>query len=376
MWNTTSVIIIFRVRTVADKPKTMIPTEAETSNTPAGKKSSKFQLCVIEGDGIGHEVIPAAVEVLASTGFMFDINPASAGWDTFTQRGTALPDQTLDLARASDAVLFGAVSSPSHKVAGYTSPIVEMRRRLHLFANLRPNHSWPIASSRPGIDLLIVRENSEGLYVRRESSDGVTAVAERIITKAASERIAHVAFNWAQRRQRHLTVVHKANVLPETCGLFRSSVMGIAVNYPDVTVDEMLVDAMALRLVTNPERFDVIVTTNLFGDILSDEAAGLVGGLGLAPSANLGAELSPALFEPVHGSAPDIAGKGIANPIAAILAIAMLLDHNTEPERAARVRTAVTEILQNGPHSPDLGGTATTQEITTEIINMVKSMGI
>ncbi|TFG72089.1 MAG: isocitrate/isopropylmalate dehydrogenase family protein [Anaerolineales bacterium] len=346
---------------------------AVASSAGTQKDSSRFQLCVIEGDGIGHEVIPAAVEVLAATGFVFDVNPASAGWDTFTRHGTALPDQTLDMARDSDAVLFGAVSSPSHKVAGYTSPIVEMRRRLNLFANLRPTHSWPIQNSRPGIDLLIVRENSEGLYVRRESSDGKTAVAERIITQAASERIAHVAFRWAQQRQRHLTIVHKANVLPETCGLFRLTALGVAGSYPDVTVDEMLVDAMALRLVTNPERFDVIVTTNLFGDILSDEAAGLVGGLGLAPSANVGIGLSPALFEPVHGSAPDIAGKGLANPIAAFLAVAMLLDHNAEPERAGLVRDAVTKIMRNGPHSPDLGGTATTQQITIEIINMVKS---
>ncbi len=337
------------------------------------KQSTKFRLCVIEGDGIGREVIPAAVEVLAATGFDFDVIHACAGWDTFLKRGTALPDTTLELARESDAVLFGAVSSPSHKVSGYNSPIVEMRRRLDLFANLRPTHSWPIPSSRPGIDLLIVRENSEGLYVRRESSDGKTAVAERIITQQASARIAHVAYRWAQRRRRHLTIVHKANVLPETCGLFRHTVLEVAENYPEVIVDEMLVDAMALRLVTHPERFDVIVAANMFGDILSDEAAGLVGGLGLAPSANVGTGCSPALFEPVHGSAPDIAGRGIANPIAAFLAVAMLLEHNAESEPAAVLRKAISGVMLNGPHSPDLGGTAQTHEITTEIINMVKS---
>lgn len=358
---------------MADNPKTMTDNSIISSPAPFGKPTSIFQLCVIEGDGIGHEVIPATVEVLAATGFEFNVNHASAGWDTFLKLGTALPDQTLALARDSDAILFGAVSSPSHKVSGYTSPIVEMRRRLDLFANLRPTHSWPIPSSRQGIDLLIVRENSEGLYVRRETSDGKTAVAERIITQQASERIAHVAYRWAQRRHRHVTIVHKANVLPETCGLFRRTVLGVAVDYPDVTVDEMLVDAMALRLVTHPERFDVIVAANMFGDILSDEAAGLVGGLGLAPSANVGTGRSPALFEPVHGSAPDIAGKGIANPIAAFLAVAMLLEHNAESERAAILRETISRIMRNGPHSPDLGGTATTQEITTEIINMVKS---
>ena len=332
-----------------------------------------FQLCVIEGDGIGHEVIPAAVEILAATGFEISIKQAYAGWDTFLKHGTALPENTLELAKESDAVLFGAVSSPSHKVVGYNSPIVQLRRSLDLFANLRPTHSWPIASSRSGIDLLIVRENSEGLYVRRETSDGTTAVAERVITQQASARIAHVACKWALQRRRQLTIVHKANVLPETCGLFRQMALDVASGYPEIKVDEMLVDAMALRLVTHPERFDVIVASNLFGDILSDEAAGLVGGLGLAPSANVGLGLSPALFEPVHGSAPDIARQGIANPIAAFLAVAMLLEHNAETERAAHLRQAVTKVMQNGPHTPDMGGNARMKDITTAVVNMVKS---
>jgi homoisocitrate dehydrogenase len=171
------------------------------------------------------------------------------------------------------------------------------------------------------------------------------------------------------RRRRHLTIVHKANVLPETCGLFRETALEIAGNYPDLTIDEMLVDAMALQLVMHPERFDVIVTTNLFGDILSDEAAGLVGGLGLAPSANLGATRAPALFEPVHGSAPDIAGRGIANPIAAFLAVAMLLDHVGAASEARRLRSATASVVKDGPHTPDLGGSATTADVTS----MVKS---
>jgi len=322
-----------------------------------------LQLCVIEGDGIGHEVIPAALSVLAATGLAFDVYPAMAGWACFQAHGTALPDSTVATARAADAVLFGAVSSPSHRVPGYNSPIVALRRELGLFANLRPALSAPIPSSRKDVDLLIVRENSEGLYVRQERREGNRAIAERWITHTGSARVVRVACDWACRRDRHLTIVHKANVLPETCGLFRETALAVASDYPDLTVDEMLVDAMAMRLVTHPERFDVIVTTNLFGDILSDEAAGLVGGLGLAPSANLAATQSPALFEPVHGSAPDIAGQSIANPLAAILSIAMLLDHFGHQGDATRVRAAVSQVLQQGPRTPDLGGNATTDEV-------------
>ncbi|MBN1935474.1 MAG: isocitrate/isopropylmalate dehydrogenase family protein [Anaerolineae bacterium] len=337
---------------------------------------NRLELCFIPGDGIGLEVIPAAIEVLRATGLVFDAVHAEAGWACFQQRGTALPRKTVELAKHSDAILFGAVSSPSFKVEGYSSPIVALRRELALFANLRPSHSWPISSSRPGIDLLIVRENSEGLYVRRERREGDTAIAERVITRQGSERVIGVACEWAMRRRRHLTVVHKANVLPETCGLFREAALTVAAGYPDLIVQEMLVDTAAMRLVTHPEAFDVIVTTNLFGDILSDEAAGLVGGLGLAPSANVGAARSPALFEPVHGSAPDIAGRGIANPIAAILAAAMLLDHfdscKHAHERARRVRDAVEHTLRHGPHTPDLGGTATTQDVTQAIIEKIE----
>lgn len=329
-----------------------------------------FRLCVIEGDGIGHEVIPAAAEVLAETGFAFDAIPAEAGWECFQRHGTALPDETVETARTCDAILFGAVSSPSQKVPGYSSPIVALRRKLDLFANLRPARSWPVPTSRPGIDLLIVRENSEGLYVHREHSDGQTAVAERVITRRGAERIARVACQWAMRRRRKLAVVHKANVLTETCGLFRQVALDVAAEHPALQVEEVLVDTMAMRLVTVPERFDVIVTTNLFGDILSDEAAGLVGGLGLAPSANVGVSREAGghvLFEPVHGSAPDIAGRGIANPVAAILAVAMLLDHFGQPGSAARVRRAVEYVLSVGPHTPDLGGTATTAQVTQAI---------
>lgn len=336
----------------------------------AMEKRKKTQICVIEGDGIGHEVIPAAMQVLAATGLSFEAIPAEGGWVCFQRHGTSLPAETVELAHACDAVVFGAVSSPSYKVEGYSSTIVGLRRQLDLFANLRPSRSWPIPSARPGIDLLIVRENSEGLYVRRERSDGQTAVAERVITRQGSARIARVACEWAQLRRKHLTIVHKANVLPETCGLFRQAALDVASGWPDLQVDEMLIDTMAMRLVTDPEQFDVIVTTNLFGDILSDEAAGLVGGLGLAPSANIGEQ--HALFEPVHGSAPDIAGRGIANPLAAILAVGMLLDYLGEPDRASNVRRAVEQVLAHGPHTPDLGGQAGTAEVTAAVEQQVQ----
>ncbi|MGC9360599.1 MAG: isocitrate/isopropylmalate dehydrogenase family protein, partial [Anaerolineae bacterium] len=311
-------------------------------------------ICLIEGDGIGHEVIPAAAEVLRATGLPVAFTQAEAGWDTFQRQGTALPDETVEAVRQADATLFGAVSSPLSPVEGYRSPIVALRRELGLYANLRPVISQPVPSSRQGIDMLIVRENSEGLYAGRERISASEAVTERLITRAGSLRIANVAFRLAQGRRRKVTVVHKANVLRATCGLFRETAFKVAAEYPDVTVEEMLVDAAAMRLITEPERFDVIVTTNLFGDILSDEAAALVGGLGLAPSGNVGDH--HAVFEPVHGSAPDIAGQGIANPVAAILAAAMLLEHLGAISAAKGIGAAVTAVLSEGPHTPDLGG--------------------
>jgi len=324
------------------------------------------RIVLIPGDGIGPEVIPVAARVLAATGVALEFVPAEAGWGTFERRGTALPEETLALVRECGLALFGAVSSPSRKVPGYRSPIVALRRELDLYANLRPALSAPIPGSRPGIDLLLVRENTEGLYAGRERREGETAIAERVITRGASERIARVACALARSRRRRLTIVHKANILPETCGLFRDTVRAVAATFPELTAEECLVDTMAMRLVTQPEAFDVVVTTNLFGDILSDEAAALVGGLGLAPAGNIGARA--AVFEPVHGSAPDIAGRGLANPVAAILAGAMLLEHIGEGAAARRVREAVRRTLERGPRPADLGGTAGTEEVARAVI--------
>jgi len=361
-----------------------------------------YRICLIEGDGIGHEVVPAGRRVLEATGLALEFLQAEAGWDTFQRRGTALPEETLQAVQSAQATLFGAVSSPLSPVPGYKSPIVALRRTLGLYANLRPVCSQPVPSSWPGIDLLIVRENTEGLYAGRERATADEAITERVITRAASERIARMAFRLAQERAHRqgaksakdpapnqerassaalhpssfiphpsplVTIVHKANVLRATCGLFREAAFQVAQEFPDVRAEEMLVDTCAMRLITEPERFDVIVTTNLFGDILSDEAAALVGGLGLAPSGNVGDR--QAIFEPVHGSAPDIAGKGIANPLATFLAVAMLLDFLGEPIHGERVRRAVREVLLEGVLTPDLGGNATTEQVTQAVLGKI-----
>jgi homoisocitrate dehydrogenase len=308
-------------------------------------------ITLIPGDGIGQEVVPAAARVLQSFALSLTLRFADAGWATFQSSGDALPPATLALCETSDAILFGATQSPMEKIAGYRSPILQLRKRFDLFANLRP--------ARQGdIDLLIVRENTEGLYSGRErvEDDGATAIAERVITRHASERIVRAACEQAIARRRRLTIVHKANVLKETCGLFRRVAFEVTTAYPDLEVEEMLVDTAAMRLVQEPTRFDVIVTTNLFGDILSDLAAGLTGGLGIAPSANLGVG-RPAVFEPVHGSAPDIAGKGIADPRAALLSTAMLL--------AFLGYTAQAQALAAACHAIDHKGitSATTDKI-------------
>jgi len=247
-----------------------------------------------------------------------------------------------------------------------------MRKTFDLYANLRPVQSLPGAFSRPGIDLLVVRENTEGLYSGRERREGDTATAERVITRRGSERIARAAFTAASQRSLKrglpatVTIVHKANVLKVTDGLFREQCLQVAGEYPQIACREMLVDAMAMRLVRDPQNFDVLVTTNLFGDILSDEASALIGGLGVAPSANLGSEV--AVFEPVHGSAPDIAGQGLANPIGAILSAALLLDHLELNDQARRVRQAVETVLKDGFLPQDLGGNASTAQVTQAII--------
>ncbi len=325
-----------------------------------------YTICLIEGDGIGHEVIPAGRTLLEAVGLDLTFVQAEAGWATFQREGTALPQATIAAVRAADATLFGAVSSPLSRVDGYRSPIVGLRRELDLYANLRPVRSQPLAATRAGIDMLIVRENSEGLYAGRERATDDEAITERVITRRGSERIVRLACELALQRRKALTIVHKANVLRATCGLFREVAFAVTAEYPGLLVDELLVDTAAMRLITDPERFDVLVTTNLFGDILSDEAAALVGGLGLAPAGNIG--VGAAIFEPVHGSAPDIAGQGIANPLATFGAVAMLLQHLGEVAWAGRVERAIEQVIAAGPLTPDLGGQATTAQVTARVI--------
>lgn len=307
-----------------------------------------YRIVLINGDGIGAEVIPAARQALEALNLPLTFIEAEAGFACFERCGDALPAETLAACAAADAALFGATSSPMDKVEGYRSPILSLRRHFDLYANLRP-------AVGTGIDLLIVRENTEGLYSQRERVEdgGATAIAERVITARASARIVRAACEQALRRRRRLTLVHKANVLKETCGLFRRVGFEVAAQYPALTIDELLVDTAALLLAQDAKRFDVIVTTNLFGDILSDLAAGLTGGLGLAASANVG-DGRFAVFEPVHGSAPDIAGQDRADPRAAILSAALMLDHLGCGEAAARLRA----ITYATPHTGSTQRTA------------------
>ena len=318
-----------------------------------------MKLCVIEGDGIGHEVVPAAVRVLRQLMPQLEVVSAEAGWDRFEKTGEALPEDTVALAKEAGAVLFGACSSPSYSVAGYSSPIVSLRKRMETFANLRPTRFLPVPTARAGVDLVVVRENTEDLYVGDEHTEdaGDTGTATKRITRAATERIAHTAFRLARNeKRRRVTIVHKGNVLPQTDGLFRRVAYEVAKVYGDIETDELLVDTAAYWMVKDPARFDVVLTPNLYGDILSDMAAAWGGGLGLAPALNIGVEV--AIAEPIHGSAPDIAGKGIANPTAVILSTAMLLRHHwNKPEIADRIDAAVTVALRQGDYTADILGT-------------------
>ena len=318
-----------------------------------------MKLCVIEGDGIGREVVPAAIRVLRRVVPALDVVTAAAGWETFQATGQALPEETVSTAINARAVLFGACSSPSYPVPGYSSPIVKLRRSMETYANLRPTRFLPVPTAREGVDLVVVRENTEDLYVGDEQTDdaGDTGIATKRITRFATERIAHTAFRLARSEgRRRVTIVHKGNVMPQTDGLFRRVAYEVSKEYPEIETDELLVDTAAYWMVKEPTRFDIVLTPNLYGDILSDMAAAWGGGLGLAPALNLGEAV--AVAEPVHGSAPDIAGQGIANPTAVILSAAMLLRHHWGmPEAADRIDAAVNAALSQGDYTADILGT-------------------
>jgi len=330
-----------------------------------------YRIAVIPGDGIGKTVVPEAVRVLESTGIEFDFQYLEVGYEVFKKVGTSVPQDILFEIKETQACLFGATTTPVG-VADYRSAVVTLRKALDLYANVRPAKSYPIRSSVRDVDLAIVRENTEGLYSGIEFELEDSAFTLRMITRRATDRIARFAFNLAMKRRRKVTLVTKANILRKSCGLFREASLHVAKDYSEVEVNELFVDVAAMNLVLKPQVFDVILTSNLFGDILSDEAAGLVGGLGIAPSANIGDDY--ALFEPVHGSAPDIAGKGIANPMAAILSAKMMLDYLGENKCAEYVENAVMNVMKEGKHlTPDLGGSSTTREVAEAIIDALKA---
>ena len=329
------------------------------------KTKNKYQIAVIPGDGIGKEVMEAAIYILDSLDIDFEYVYGEAGDECLEKNGTALPAKTLDIIRNADACLFGAAGETAADV------IVKIRQEMKMFANLRPVKAYPNTNSlSDDIDFMIVRENTEGLYIAGEESyTDEGAIARRIITRQAEERIIDYAFKYAKENHKtKVTGVHKANVLKKSDGLFREIFYEVAERYPEIESEDFYVDATAMYLITQPENFEVIVTTNLFGDILSDEGAGLVGGLGLIPSANIGED--GALFEPVHGSAPDIAGQNKANPIAMMLSAVMMLRYLGENEAADKFDAAILKVLNDANIlTGDLGGSATTMELAEEVKN-------
>lgn len=339
----------------------------------------KHKIAVIEGDGVGHEIIPAALKVLSkfnennikgrtnNTVFdhQFELIPFDIGYGRWERDGIAMTDDDMDEISKCDCVLFGAITTPPDPQ--YKSVLLRLRKELDLYANIRPIKSL-LPDSDP-IDFVIVRENTEGMYSGIEEIGDDVSTTTRIITRKGSQRIAEYACDIAKKRKGELTIVHKSNVL-KSDRLFLNVCTETA-KTAGVSYNDNLVDSMAYKLVRDPTCVDVIVTTNLFGDILSDMAAAFVGGLGMCASANLGK--GHALFEPIHGSAPDIAGKGMANPIAAILSVRMMLEWMGIPQ-ASVIDDAIVHVLQTGIRTPDLGGTNTTSEMAEAIAEQVEGL--
>ncbi len=334
-----------------------------------------YNIALIKGDGIGPEISEAAISVLETINdkldLKFEINQLDAGDGALKKTGKALPDETLESIKKSDACLKAPVGESAADV------IVYLRRKLDLFANVRPAKSYPNMNAlRDDVDLVIVRENTEDLYMGNEFEIGNSAVAIRIISEKASKRIAKYACQTAIQRglEKKVTCVHKSNVIRISDSLFARSCAAVVKEYPEIIFEEMYVDACAMNLIRQPESFDVIVTTNMFGDILSDESAQVVGGLGMAPAANIGDDF--ALFEPVHGAAFDIAGKQIANPSSFILSLKMMLEwlgtkHDDKKcfEIAHKIESTVYDVVKAGIRTKDIGGDKTTKEFTQEIVN-------
>ena len=327
-----------------------------------------YRIVLIPGDGIGPEVTAATQQVLEATGLGIEWSTHLAGQIALDQLGSPLPADTLAAVRGAHATLKGPTATPSG--TGFRSVNVELRQKLQLYANYRPARSLPGVPSRyEDVDLIVVRENTEGLYSGLEH-EVVPGVVEslRVVTQAASERIAKFAFETARRQGRkRVTCVHKANILKLSDGLFLRTCKQVAESFTDIPFDDCIIDAAAMKLVINPNAFDVMVMENLFGDIVSDLTAGLVGGLGLAPSANVGQGV--AVFEAVHGSAPDIAGKGIANPTALILSAVLMLRYLSEKQAADQIENAVRAVFTKGNvRTGDLGGKATTKQFVEAVL--------
>jgi isocitrate dehydrogenase (NAD+) len=332
---------------------------------------NEHRVVVIPGDGIGPEITRAAVSVLEALECGLEFERAVAGLAAQEAGQGLMPAETVDLIAELGVALKGPLTTPIGR--GFTSLNVDLRRRFDLYANLRPAQSYPGTSSCfKNVDILTVRENTEGLYAGvgdRLMENGERAESIAVITRKGSNRVLRFAYELARRRKRHrVAVVHKANILKATSGLFLDCSREIRKDYPEIETRELIVDNACMQLVLDPNQFDIIVTTNLFGDIISDICAGLIGGLGMAPGANIGDEA--AIFEAVHGSAPDIAGQGIANPSALILAAAMMLEHLHLEDEALRVRTAIRGAIEAHDRcTPDLGGDASTQEFAQAIID-------
>jgi len=328
------------------------------------------KITVIPGDGIGPDIIDSALQILDKVGCDFEYEFADAGLAALEKQGELLPQRTLDLIEKNGVTLKGPLTTPIGK--GFTSINVTLRKRFNLYANLRPVISFKGTKARyENIDIITVRENTQGMYSGRGqtvSEDGCTAEAMSLVTREGAERIVTFAYELARKEKRKkVTIVHKANILKSTSGLFLDVAREISATYPDIETAEMIVDATCMKLVMNPEEFDVIVTTNLFGDIISDLCAGLVGGLGMAPGANIGD--GAALFEAVHGSAPDIAGKNLANPTSVILASIQMLEYLGMQDKAEAIRRAVTAVIEEGDRTTcDLGGTHGTSDFTQAVM--------
>ncbi|MGB9915394.1 MAG: isocitrate/isopropylmalate dehydrogenase family protein [Candidatus Bathyarchaeales archaeon] len=340
--------------------------------------SKTYNIAVLKGDGIGPEVTDATIKVLEAVQetarFKLNFLYGEAGYYCIEKYGTNLPEGTVALLKKTDACLKGPMTTPETPGAP-VSVAVKIRKMFNLYANVRPCRSFPnVEALKPNIDLVVIRENTEGLYsgIEYEVSPGV-GVALRIITKDASLRVAEFAFKLAAKRKKHLTYVHKGNILRITDGIFKDAVQEVSVRYPDVVVDDVHIDAMTMHLVKKPETFDVIVTTNLFGDVISDEAAQVTGSLGLAAGANIGDAYG--MFEPVHGSAPKYAGQNVVNPIATIMAAQMMLDYLGEKEAAAKIEKAVMQVLSEGKvRTKDLGGASTTSEMSEAVVSKIRML--